>query len=77
MTWLSPEDVAERLKISRRSALVIMQKIPHVSVSGSIRLRLRVTETDLNNYLLGSVSGKTKVSVPAAGSKRKLARKGV
>lgn len=51
MEFLTSKDVAQRLKISVRSAQRLMKRLPHIRVgSGSQRECLRITDKVLEQY---------------------------
>jgi len=72
--WLTPDGVAERLGISRRTALVIMHEMPHSVLSGKTKQRLRVSEDALDAWMMkrtvGNYSGLAVVSKGTGSNKR-------
>lgn len=72
--WLSPDDVAKRLKVCRRTAMTLMQQMPHSVIGGVERKRIRVTETNLDAWMMKQAVGKPIVSIET-GSRRKLQRR--
>ena len=74
MIWLNADDVAERLKISRRTALTLMYQMPHSVISGTVRKRIRVMDTALDAWMLKKSNGLPKMDIQV-GSKKKLKRR--
>ena len=72
--WLNAEQVADRLSVSKRTALSIMYQMPHTVISGSIRKRIRVSEGSLDAWMTRQ-SNKLPVVSINTGSKRKLERR--
>lgn len=59
MIWLSPDQVAERLGVHRKTAMAYMMEMNPVVISGKTRKRYRVSEMNLNIWMLKhSVGGK-------------------
>lgn len=73
-TWLNADQVAARLGISRKSALALMSRMPHAVISGTERKRIRVSEAQLDAWLMKRSTGKP-VSNICTGSRKKLARR--
>ena len=72
--WLDPGQVAERLSIARKTAMALMHQMPHSVISGSTRQRIRVSETDLEAWMLKKSTGKPQTK--AVGQcKRRLERR--
>ena len=73
--WLDADQVAERLSVSRRTALTLMYQMPHSVIGGTIRKRIRVSEGSLDAWMTKR-SNKLPVSdAVQTGSKRKLKRR--
>ena len=73
--WLSPDDIASRLGIARRTAMTMMMSMNPVAISGSVRKRYRVSEESFNAYMIKHcIGGKAPVS-RTTGTKRKLERR--
>ena len=75
MIWLNADQVADRLSISRRTALTIMQQMPHSVIGGTVRKRIRVSEDSLEAWMIkksNRLPGSYKV---CTGSKKRLARR--
>lgn len=72
--WLDADMVAERLSVSKRTALAIMHQMPHSVIGGSVRQRIRVSEGTLEAWMVRQ-SNKLPVIVGQTGSKRKLKRR--
>ncbi len=76
MIWLNADQVAERLGVSRKTAMSLMSQMPHAVISGIQRKRIRVSETQLDAWMMKRSTGKP-VTPVSTGSKRKLQRRGV
>ena len=74
MIWLDADQVSERLRISRKTALALMYQMPHSVIGGTVRKRIRVSEDSLNTWMLKQSNKLPTVSI-AAGSRRKLQRR--
>ena len=72
--WLNAEQVADRLSVSKRTALMIMYQMPHTVISGTVRKRIRVSEGSLEAWMMKQ-SNKVPVVNIHTGSKRKLERR--
>lgn len=75
--WLNADGVAERIGVSRRTALSLMYQMPHVVVTGTVKKRIRVSENTLEAWMLKHSTGKMDMTCPSTGSKRKLKRREV
>lgn len=73
-TWLNADQVADRLSVTRRTALALMEQMPHAVISGTERRRIRVSEAALEAWLIKRSTGNQPVSV-SAGSKKRLKRR--
>lgn len=56
MVWLDPDGVAERIGVSRKTALKLMNEMPHTNIGGSTRKRIRVSEAGLDEWMLSGGS---------------------
>lgn len=75
IVWLTADDVAERLGVSRRTAMTLMYQMPHSVIGGTVRKRIRVSEGSLDAWM---VKKSNKLPIEDAvwtGSKRKLKRR--
>ena len=72
--WLNASQVADRLGVSRRTALALMNEMPHAVISGNERKRIRVSENQLEAWLLKRSTGRPVQSI-CTGSKKKLTRR--
>jgi hypothetical protein len=75
IVWLNADQVAERLNISRRTALMIMHEMPHSVVGGSVRKRIRVSEGSLDAWMVKKSNKMPVMNSSQTGSKRKLKRR--
>lgn len=73
--WLNAEQVAERLSISKRTALSIMYQMPHSIIGGSTRKRIRVSEGSLDAWMLKKSNKPPVMDSVQTGSKKRLARR--
>ena len=75
MIWLNADQVASRLSVSRKTALAIMQQMPHSIIGGTVRKRIRVSESTFDAWMVKK-SNKPPVMNPVqTGSKKRLARR--
>lgn len=74
-TLLSPDDVAEKLGIARRTAMELMKTMPHSVICGRERKRIRVTEDALEQWLLKRSHGVVVIGNMGTGSKKRLERR--
>ena len=75
MIWLTADDVAERLSVSRRTALALMYQMPHSVIGGTVKQRIRVAEDMLDAWMLKKSNKVPPIKSTATGSKRKLTRR--
>ena len=73
--WLTPDDVAERLGIARCTALSLMQNMPHSVISGTVRKRIRVSESNLEAWMDRKSTGNPVSISGAKGTSKKLKRR--
>ena len=73
--WLDASQVAERLGVCRRTALMLMYQMPHSVIGGTVKKRIRVSEGSLDSWMLKQ-SNKLPVMNPVnMGSKKRLTRR--
>jgi len=72
--YLTPDDVAARLKVSRKTAKSLMMEMNPISITGTTRKRYRVTEENLEAWMAKKQKVKS-VRYFNQGSKRRLERK--
>ena len=76
MSWLNADQVAERLQISRRTALSLMYQMPHSVIGGTTRKRIRVSEESLDMWMLKQSNVKsTAIRSNIMGSNKRLGRR--
>ena len=75
IVWLSAEQVAERLSISKRSALAIMYQMPHTIIGGTTRKRIRVTEGSFEAWMAKKSNRLPVINEITTGSRKKLKRR--
>lgn len=74
--WLNADQVAERLGVARRTAIGMMQEMHPVTISGSVRKRIRVSEESFEKWMISRCEGKdAPVSRVSTGVKKKLTRR--
>lgn len=75
IVWLSPDQVAERLGVSRRTAMALMYQMPHSVIGGTVRKRIRVSEGSLDAWMVKRSNKLPVTDMVQTGSKRKLKRR--
>ena len=76
MSWLTADQVAERLQISRRTALSLMYQMPHSVIGGTTRKRIRVSEESLDMWMMKQSNVKsTSIRSNIMGSNKRLGRR--
>lgn len=73
--WLDADQVAERLSISRRSALMLMHEMQHSVISGTVKQRIRVSEGSLEAWMARKSNRLPVADEIRTSSKRKLKRR--
>lgn len=74
--WLNKKQLAERLGIHPKTAEKIMLEMHPVAISGTVRKRWRVSEENVEKWMLKhTVGGTAPVSRIGTGSTRKLTRR--
>ena len=73
--WLTPEQVASILCVSRKTAVAMMYGMPHTVISGKERKRIRVSEETLEAWMLKRSTGTPVISSKNVGTTRKLQRR--
>ena len=71
---LNADQVAERLGVAKRTAMSLMMEMNPVTISGSVRKRYRVTEDNLERFIMKRMQGKQETGTVGM-SRRKLARR--
>ena len=74
IVWLNPEQVAERLSVSRRTAMALMYQMPHSVIGGTVKKRIRVAEEALDAWMLKRSNGIPNIQI-STGSRKKLTRR--
>ena len=74
MVWLNADQVADRLQVSRRTAMSLMHQMPHSVIGGTVKKRIRVSDVSLDAWMLKR-SNKLPTEDRRTGSKKKLARR--
>jgi hypothetical protein len=75
IVWLNADQVAERLSVSRRTALTLMYQMPHSVIGGSVRKRIRVSEGSLDAWMVKQSNKLPITDTMQTGSRRKLKRR--
>lgn len=74
--WLDADQVAERIGVSRRTAMARMLEMNPSCVGGNVRKRYRVSEENLEKWLVNRSQGRrSPVSRIGTGSNKKLQRR--
>ena len=73
--YLTPDDVAARLNVSRKTAKSLMMEMNPISITGTARKRYRVTEESLDAWMMRKTIGKPKAGNNSNGSNKKLGRR--
>jgi Tfp pilus assembly protein FimT len=72
---LDADQVAERIGVARRTAMAMMLDMHPVTISGKTRKRIRVSEENLERWMIAHSDGKSSVKSIYTGSKRRLERR--
>ena len=75
IVWLNADQVADRLNVSRRTALMLMYQMPHSVIGGTVRKRIRVSEGSLDAWMVKKSNKLPVADAIETGSKRKLKRR--
>ena len=73
--WLNADQVADRLNVSRRTAMMLMYQMPHSVIGGKVRKRIRVSEGSLDAWMTKKSNKLPVADAVCTGSKRKLKRR--
>lgn len=73
--WLSPDDVAFRLGIARRTAISLMYQMSYSVIGGNERKRIRVSEEALDSWMAKQTRGNKQPVSKTVGCSRKLERR--
>ena len=75
IVWLNADQVADRLGVSRKTAMSLMYQMPHSIIGGTVRKRIRVSESNFDAWMTKR-SNRLPVADPIkTGSKKKLTRR--
>lgn len=72
--WLTADQVADRLGVTRRTALNLMNQMKYSVIGGTVRKRIRVSEADLEAWMVKRSNGST-VKAVQTGCNRRLERR--
>lgn len=75
MVYLDKNAVAKRIGVKPRTAATLMMEMNPINISGTVRKRYRVTEENLNSWMMRRMIGKPKAGTISKGSNRKLERR--
>lgn len=75
VVWLSPDEIANRLSIPRRSAMNLMHQMPYSVIGGTYRKRIRVAETDFEDWMLKKQPVARQTTTVSTGCKKRLERR--
>ena len=73
--YLDPQEVADRIGVTRRTAMSLMMEMNPIVVCGTVRRRYRVTEENLDRWMAKRMIGKPKTGSIGNGSKKRLERR--
>lgn len=73
--WLNKQQIAERLGIHVKTAEVLMMQMHPVPISGTVRKRWRVSEANLEQWMLKQGGNKVIPISRGTGTEKKLARR--
>lgn len=71
--YLDAQQVADRLGVSRRTAMSMMLEMNPIAISGKTRIRYRVTEENMDRWMAKRTIGKQKTVSFSTG--KRLARR--
>lgn len=71
--WLGPKDVAERLGVCRRTALSLMQEMPHSVIGGTERKTIRVSEGAFEAWMVSKSNVRNATAV--TGCRKRIERR--
>ena len=71
--YLDAQQVADRLGVSRRTAMSMMLEMNPIAISGKTRIRYRVTDENLDRWMAKRTIGKQKTVSFSTG--KRLARR--
>lgn len=72
--YLDKNDVAERLGVKPKTAASMMMEMNPIAISGTVRKRYRVTEENLERWVMKRMTGRQTTS-SRTGSQKKLERR--
>ena len=75
IVWLTADQVAERLSVSRRTAMSLMYQMPHSVIGGTVKKRIRVSETALDTWMLKQSNKMPPLESAKTGSKKRITRR--
>ena len=73
--YLDPQEVADRLGVTRRTAMCLMMEMNPIHICGNVRRRYRVTEANLEQWMAKRMTGRSGRGTISMGSKRRLERR--
>ena len=73
--YLDPQQVADRIGVTRRTALSLMMEMNPIPVSGTVRRRYRVTEENLEHWMAKRMIGRPRTGSIGSGCKKRLKRR--
>ena len=73
--YLDKHQVAERLGVKPKTAAAMMMEMNPIPISGSVRKRYRVTEENLDRWMMKRMIGKPLPITGSKGSKKRLERR--
>lgn len=75
IVWLNKQQIADRLGIHVKTAEALMMQMHPVAISGNVRKRWRVSEANLEQWMMKQGDGKAVPVNRVCGTSKKLARR--
>lgn len=75
MEYLDKYEVAKRIGVKPRTAATMMMEMNPIPISGTVRMRYRVTEDSLNAWMMKRMIGKPQSRDISKGTNKKLGRR--
>ena len=75
MEYLDKNEVAKRIGVKPRTAAAMMMEMNPIPISGTVRIRYRVTEDSLNAWMMRRMIGKQQAGRISKGTDRKMRRR--
>lgn len=75
MNYLDKNEVAKRIGVKPRTAATLMMEMNPIPISGTVRIRYRVTEANLEAWMMRRMIGKPQAGIISKGTDRKMRRR--